>query len=130
MVVLGLDPSLEGCMKELQSSEIFQILAPGWEKAISEQRYDDAIQGAHLGYRTFRDKNDEVFGKASLIYLKQAIDEALKRADDKSPEPADSQSTCSFCGRAQPISKLVAGPSAHICGSCASTANDALNSKS
>jgi hypothetical protein len=56
---------------------------------------------------------------ARSVYLVMAILEAQRPAPvPASPAPAAPRS-CSFCGKTDAETKLVAGPAAHICAACA-----------
>ena len=113
-------------MKDLQPKEIFQLLSPRWDKAIAEQRYHDAIESVTIAYLVLHEMQDDVFSRASLIYLRQAVDDRLKELGGDARPFDPTQSACSFCHKEQPPAKLVAGADAFICESCAKTASEAL----
>ena len=114
-------------MKELQPNDVFQLLSPGWDRAIAEKRFHDAIESAAIGYLVLNERQDEVSSRASLIYLRQAVDDRLKQLGGDAAAPQPTQSECSFCRKEQPPAKLIAGADAYICGSCATLADDVLN---
>ncbi len=59
-------------MNELPNGELFQALSSTWETAINEGRPRDVILGALLANLFFRERRDEPFEHAVLIYVRKA----------------------------------------------------------
>jgi len=87
------------------------------EKAISDERYHEALLGGLSAYLFFREKGEKALEKGMLLYLRRAID-ALS---------ADHE--CSFCGRREPDVRLAAGAKGFICDACVLLLSDLFHPK-
>lgn len=115
-------------MSEPNFDLLFEKLTVAWETALNEKRPRDVIVSGVLGYLLFRDKGSLPQEHASLLTVRQAIDDLLAGA-----LPAEtvggSEPVCSFCGRGEPQVRLVAGAKGFICDSCVSLVSDVFKNK-
>jgi hypothetical protein len=98
---------------------LFSGLSLEWETAINEKRQYDAIVGGVLGYSFFRGKGASAYERASLTYVRKAIDDTLGEVEPNK-QSDDSQHACSFCYRRPPEVRLAAGANGFICDKCVS----------
>jgi hypothetical protein len=116
--VVSLDAKVAD-MNEPNLDLLFENLTLAWETALNEKRPRDVIVSGILGYLLFRDKGNLPREHASLLTVRQAIDDLL--AETLPDEAADrSEPVCSFCGRGQSEVRLAAGAHGFICDRCVS----------
>lgn len=106
-------------MNEQQLDSLFQEITASWEAALVEKRQQEVVTGGLLAYLFFQQQKKQAFENASLIYVRQAINELLAEGLPEQ-QPDRSQHVCSFCGRGQPEVRLAAGASGFICDKCVS----------
>jgi hypothetical protein len=115
-------------MSELKLDLLFENLTLAWETALNEKRPRDVIVSGILGYLLFRDRGSLPQEHASLLTVRQAIDDVL--AETLPGQTAGrSAPVCSFCGRGEPQVRLVAGAEGSICDSCVSLVSDVFRDK-
>jgi hypothetical protein len=112
-----------GKMSELRDSDIFASLSSAWETAINEKRQRDVILSGLAAYHLFHEKNDSARESATLLYVRQAIDDLLKDRFGERQIPS-AQRACSFCACSEPEVRLAAGANVFICDVCVSTLSE------
>jgi len=105
---------------DLPSSRLFEDLTGSWETALRGNRQREVILGGIAAYCYFHELNEKNFETASLIYVRQAIDELL-RAVLPQQQAGHAPHSCSFCGGTEPQVRLAAGANGFICDSCVRT---------
>lgn len=95
----------------------FDGLTSTWEAALKDKRPQDVILSGVLAYLFFQEASDQNRKMASLIYLREAIDDLLADAKGRKA-PIATKPQCAFCGRGEPEVRLAAGPDQFICDSC------------
>lgn len=108
-------------------------------RAISEQRYRDALEIIRAGLDELIGKNTWVKSDDLMMCLYSVIQElesTLKKAYGSDwqerigiPEIPEEREIlrCSFCGKAQyDVGKLIAGPNAYICNECVEICNEII----
>jgi len=104
-------------MNHFKPDEFCKGVEAALEKALHDQRYHEVLLGGLSAYLFFREKEEKVFEKAMLMYLRRAIDSLS----------ADHE--CSFCGRREPDVRLAAGAKGFICDACVLLLSDLFHPK-
>jgi len=105
---------------DLLSNRLFENLTTSWEIALRENRQREVILGGIAAYCYFHESKQLNFETASLIYVRQAIDELLQ-AILPQQQTGKTSRRCSFCGGTEPKVRLAAGANGLICDSCVRT---------
>lgn len=104
-------------MNEDLLGKFFESLTSTWETALNERRPQDVVFGGILAYLFFQDAADQNRKMASLVYLREAIDDLLGDVAGRK-NPIATKPGCSFCGQGEPEVRLAAGANGFICDSC------------
>lgn len=100
------------------------------DQALRVGKHRDALTYAISAYLIAREGNpDETIGGDEVLIF-QACEKLLesnaKAAVEESRKRRQGQTVCSFCGKADPDVRLVAGPGVFICNECVAAATKAL----
>ena len=90
--------------------------------AFEEERYEDALQNAVMGYTRSVDEKLDARGHTFLRILRSIV-LALETSSTSSGEKGrPTEPSCSFCGRPSSETKILVGASGAICSDCAKRA--------
>jgi len=106
-------------MTDQQLDTLFQEMSASWEAALVDKRRQEVVTEGVLAYLFFQQQKKQEFENASLIYVRQAINELLAECVPEQ-QPERSKHVCSFCGRGHPEVRLAAGADGFICDKCVS----------
>jgi len=101
-------------------NSLFESLTTSWEAALNEKRQREVILGGIAAYCYFHEMNQRGLETASLVYVRQAIEELLQAIRSRQ-QTGQAPHSCSFCGGTEPQVRLAAGANGFICDSCVRT---------